>query len=51
VLRVLEVATGKEAGGRSTARNFGPPSWTDDNLLLYNRLPSSRPTRRGPTSI
>jgi len=38
VLRVLEVATGKETGGAIDRANFGPPSWTDDNLLLYNRL-------------
>jgi prolyl oligopeptidase len=43
VLRVIEVATGREAGGAIDRANFGPPSWTDDNLLLYNRLAKLAP--------
>ena len=39
VLHVLEVATGKETGEAIDRAQFGPPAWTDDNRLLYNRLP------------
>jgi prolyl oligopeptidase len=38
VLRVIEVATGKETGEAIDRAQFGPPSWTDGNQLLYNRL-------------
>jgi prolyl oligopeptidase len=38
VLHVIEVATGKEMGEAIDRAQFGPPSWTEDNLLLYNRL-------------
>ena len=38
VLRVVEVATGKETGEAIDRAQFGPPAWTDDNRLLYNRL-------------
>jgi prolyl oligopeptidase len=38
VLHVVEVATGKEIGKPIDRAQFGPPSWTDDNRLLYNRL-------------
>jgi prolyl oligopeptidase len=43
VLRVLEVATGKEMGEAIDRANFGSPSWTEDNLLLYNRLAKLAP--------
>jgi prolyl oligopeptidase len=43
VLRVLEVATGKEAGEAIDRAQFGPPSWTDGNQLLYNRLAKQAP--------
>ena len=43
VLRVIEVATGKETGEAIDRAQFGPPSWTDDNRLLYNRLPKLAP--------
>ena len=33
VLRVIEVATGKETGEAIDRAQFGPPSWTDDNRL------------------
>ena len=43
VLRVVEVATGKELGEAIDRANFGPPSWTEQNLLLYNRLAKLAP--------
>jgi prolyl oligopeptidase len=43
VLRVIEVATGKETGEAIDRAQFGPPSWTDDNRLVYNRLPRLAP--------
>ena len=43
VLHVLEVATGKETGEAIDRAQFGPPAWTDDNRLLYNRLPKLAP--------
>ena len=43
VLRVIEVATGKEVVKAIDRANFGPPSWTEDNLLLYNRLAKLAP--------
>ena len=43
VLHVIEVATGKETGEAIDRAQFGPPSWTDDNRLLYNRLPKLAP--------
>ena len=43
VLRVIEVPTAKEVGEAIDRAQFGPPSWTQDNLLLYNRL-----AKRGP---
>ena len=42
VLHVVEVATGKETGEAIDRAQFGPPSWTEDNLLLYNRLAEAR---------
>ncbi len=38
VLHVKEVATGKETGDLIDRANFGPPGWTSDHRLLYNRL-------------
>ncbi len=38
VLHVIEVATAKETGEVIDRAQFGSPSWTDDNRLLYNRL-------------
>ncbi len=43
VLHVIEVATGKETGEAIDRAQFGPPSWTDDNRLVYNRLPKQAP--------
>jgi prolyl oligopeptidase len=43
VLRVIEVATGKQTGEAIDRAQFGPPAWTDDNRLLYNRLPKLAP--------
>jgi prolyl oligopeptidase len=43
VLHVLEVAAAKETGEAIDRAQFGPPSWTDDNRLLYNRLPKLAP--------
>ncbi len=43
VLRVIEVATGKETGEAIDRAQFGPPSWTDDNRLIYNRLAKLAP--------
>ena len=48
VLHVKEVATGKETGDLIDRANFGPPGWTSDHRLLYNRLqkmvPGAPPT-------
>jgi prolyl oligopeptidase len=50
VLHVKEVATGKETGDLIDRANFGPPGWTSDNRLLYNRLqklaPDAPPTEK-----
>ncbi len=43
VLRVIEVATGKTSSEAIDRAQFGPPAWTEDNLLLYNRLPKLAP--------
>ena len=43
VLHVVEVATGKDMGEAIDRAQFGPPSWTEDNLLLYNRLAKLSP--------
>ena len=43
VLHVIEVATGKETGEAIDRAQFGPPGWTDDNRLLYNRLQKLAP--------
>ena len=43
VLHVKEVATGRETGELITRARFGPPSWTRDNRLLYNRLQEMAP--------
>jgi len=43
VLHVAEVATGKASSEAIDRAQFGPPSWTEDNLLLYNRLPKQAP--------
>ena len=43
VLHVIEVATGKETGEAIDRAQFGPPAWTDDNRLLYNRLQKLAP--------
>ena len=40
---MIEVATGKETGEAIDRAQFGPPSWTEDNLLLYNRLAKLAP--------
>ena len=50
VLHVKDVATGKETGDRIDRANFGPPGWTSDHRLLYNRLqklaPGAPPTEK-----
>jgi prolyl oligopeptidase len=50
VLHVKEVATGKETGDVIDRTNFGPPGWTTDGRLLYNRLqklaPDAPPTAK-----
>ncbi len=38
VLHVKEVATGRDTGDQIDRANFGPPGWTSDHRLLYNRL-------------
>ena len=38
VLHVIEIATGKETGEAIDRAQFGPPAWTNDNMLVYNRL-------------
>ena len=43
VLHVKEVATGKETGDLIDRANFGPPGWTSDHRLLYNRLQKMAP--------
>jgi prolyl oligopeptidase len=43
VLHVKEVATGKELGEQIDRANYGPPTWTPDNRLLYNRLQALPP--------
>jgi len=43
VLRVKEVATGNETGDEIDRTNFGPPGWTSDHRLLYNRLQKMAP--------
>jgi prolyl oligopeptidase len=39
VLRVLDVATGKETGDVIDRANFASPSWLPDGRLVYTRLP------------
>ena len=39
VLRVLDVATGKETGDVIDRANFANPSWLPDGRLVYTRLP------------
>ena len=50
VLHVKEVATGKETSDAIDRANFGPPGWTSDHRLLYNRLqkvaPDAPPTEK-----
>jgi prolyl oligopeptidase len=43
VLRVMEVATGKETGERIDRTDFGACGWTPDHQLLYNRLQKMAP--------
>lgn len=43
VLHVVELATGRETGELITRARFGPPSWTRDHRLLYNRLQATLP--------
>ena len=43
VLHVMDVATGKETGDLIDRANFGPPGWTSDHRLLYNRLQKMAP--------
>ena len=43
VLHVKDVATGKETGEAIDRANFGPPGWTSDHRLLYNRLQKMAP--------
>ena len=43
VLHVKEVATGRETGDLIDRTNFGPPGWTSDHKLLYNRLQKTAP--------
>jgi prolyl oligopeptidase len=46
VLHVIEVATGRAIGEGIDRTPFGPPSWTEDNRLLYNRLQKPAPGAR-----
>ena len=39
VLKVLDVATGKETGDVIDRANFASPSWLPDGRLVYTRLP------------
>ena len=43
VLHVKEIATGKETSDQIDRANFGPPGWTGDHRLLYNRLQKMAP--------
>ena len=43
VLHVKEVATGRETGEAIQGARFGPPSWTHDHRLVYNRLQAMAP--------
>ena len=43
VLHVKVVATARETGEQITRANFGPPGWTRDNRLVYNRLQALAP--------
>jgi len=43
VLHVKEVATARESGESIDRVRFGPPGWTADNRLLYNRLQAPAP--------
>jgi prolyl oligopeptidase len=43
VLHVKEVATGRETGEAIQRARFGPPSWTHDHRLIYNRLQAMAP--------
>src|SRR6185436_13043966 len=43
VLHVIDVATGKETGEAIDRAQFGPPAWTEDNKLVYNRLQQLAP--------
>ncbi len=43
VLHVKELATEKETGDLIDRANYGPPGWTGDNRLLYNRLQKLAP--------
>ena len=38
VLHVVEVETGRQTGEVIDRTPLGPPGWTEDNKLLYNRL-------------
>ena len=38
VLYVKELASGRDTGERISRTNFGPPGWTADHRLVYNRL-------------
>lgn len=38
VLRVIEIATGRDTGERIAGARFGPPTWTLDHRFTYNRL-------------
>lgn len=50
VLHVKDVSTGVETGDLIDRTNFGPPGWTGDHRLLYNRLqklaPDAPPTEK-----
>ncbi|HEY7944686.1 MAG TPA: prolyl oligopeptidase family serine peptidase [Casimicrobiaceae bacterium] len=43
VLRVVEVASGKETGDVIDRANFGSPSWLAGDSLIYNRLQKLAP--------
>ena len=43
VLHVVEVATGRDTGESISRTNNGPPAWTADNRLVYNRLQALPP--------
>jgi prolyl oligopeptidase len=43
VLHVIDVASGKETAEKIDRAQFGPPAWTENNRLIYNRLQKLAP--------